>query len=178
VIIETETKDMKRFLALFAALIFAVVAFAGEPLTAAAPVASDAAAPGATVPVATASSIAEALEKVDFSVDLAQAIEASAPQDYQILQHYYPELFGGPDPFLRPNFVPGPDRVTASVLAILLGGLGIHRFYLGETALGILDILFCWTGIPSLVALIDGIVWLFESDEVFYRSWLARNDLY
>ena len=164
---------MKRFLAFFAALIFAAVAFAGEPLTAAAPVASDAAAPGAT-----ASSIAEALEKVDFSVDLAQAIEASAPQDYQILQHYYPELFGGPDPFLRPNFVPGPDRVTASVLAILLGGLGIHRFYLGETALGILDILFCWTGIPSLVALIDGIVWLFESDEVFYRSWLARNDLY
>jgi len=173
---------MKRFLALFAALIFATVAFASEPLTAAAPVASDAAAPGATsgatVPVATASSIAEALEKVDFSVDLAQAIEASAPQDYQILQHYYPELFGGPDPFLRPNFIPGPDRVTASVLAILLGGLGIHRFYLGETALGILDILFCWTGIPSLVALIDGIVWLFESDEVFYRSWLARNDLY
>lgn len=173
---------MKRFLAFFAALIFAAVAFAGEPLTAAAPVASDATVPGATsgatVPVATASSIAEALEKVDFSVDLAQAIEASAPQDYQILQHYYPELFGGPDPFLRPNFIPGPDRVTASVLAILLGGLGIHRFYLGETALGILDILFCWTGIPSLVALIDGIVWLFESDEVFYRSWLARNDLY
>lgn len=173
---------MKRFLALFAALIFAAVAFAGEPLTAAAPVASDATVPGATsgatVSVATASSIAEALEKVDFSVDLAQAIEASAPQDYQILQHYYPELFGGPDPFLRPNFVPGPDRVTASVLAILLGGLGIHRFYLGETALGILDILFCWTGIPSLVALIDGIVWLFESDEVFYRGWLARNDLY
>lgn len=159
---------MKRFLALFAALIFATVAFAGEPLTDS----------GETASAATASSIAEALEKVDFSVDLAQAIEASAPQDYQILQHYYPELFGGPDPFLRPNFVPGPDRVTASVLAILLGGLGIHRFYLGETALGILDILFCWTGIPSLVALIDGIVWLFESDEVFYRSWLARNDLY
>ena len=169
---------MKRFLAFLAALIFATAAFAGEPLTAAAPVASDAAAPGAAVPVATASSIAEALGKVDFSVDLAQAIEASAPQDYQILQHYYPELFGRSEPFVRPEYVFGPNRVTASVLAILLGGLGIHRFYLGETALGILDILFCWTGIPSLVALIDGIVWLFESDEVFYRSWLARNDLY
>ena len=159
---------MKKLIILFAALIFATVAFAGEPLTDS----------GETASAATASSIAEALEKVDFSVDLAQAIEASAPQDYQILQHYYPELFGGPDPFLRPNFVPGPDRVTASVLAILLGGLGIHRFYLGETALGILDILFCWTGIPSLVAFIDGVVWLCESNEEFYYSWLARNDLY
>lgn len=159
---------MKKLIILFASLFLTASAFAVEPLTTTADPAAAVAPAPAAAPAAAALASAS-LEKVDFSVDLEQALGVYAPQDYEILAHYYPGLFSVPQ---------GPDRVTASVLAILLGGLGIHRFYLGETALGILDILFCWTGIPSLVALIDGIVWLFESDEVFYRSWLARNDLY
>ena len=148
---------MKKLIILFAALFLATSAFATEPLTAsAAPAATSLAAPG--------------LEKVDFSVELEHALGVSAPQDYQILEYYYPELFRGT--------AVGPDRVTASVLAILLGGLGVHQFYMGEIGLGILDILFCWTGIPSLIAFIDGVVWLCESDEVFYQSWLARNEIY
>ena len=170
---------MKHFIILFAALFIAASAFAVEPLTttagpeASAPAAATVPTPAAASAAALASAI---LEKVDFSVDLEKALEASAPQygvagpqDYEILAHYYPGLFSVPQ---------GPDRVTASVLAILLGGLGVHHFYMGETALGILDILFCWTGIPSLVAFIDGVVWLCESNEEFYYSWLARNEIY
>ena len=164
---------MKKLIILFASLFIAASAFAGEPLTTTAGPAASAPASAVDPAAALASAI---LEKVDFSIDLEKALEASAPQygvagpqDYEILAHYYPGLFSVPQ---------GPDRVTASVLAILLGGLGIHHFYMGETALGILDILFCWTGIPSLVAFIDGVVWLCESNEEFYYSWLARNDLY
>ena len=166
---------MKRFFALVAALLFATGAFAGEPLTAAGTAAPVTVASNLASVSPAAAGIAAALEKVDFSVDLAQAIEASAPQDYQILQHYYPELFGRPE-FYRPYYVIGPDRITASVLAILFGGLGLHHFYLGETGRGFVDILFCWTGIPSLAALIQGIVWLCESDEAFYHNWMARNN--
>ena len=157
---------MKHFIILFASLFLAASAFAVEPLTTTAGPEASAPAPAAASAAALASAI---LEKVDFSVDLEQALGVYAPQDYEILAHYYPGLFSVPQ---------GPDRVTASVLAILLGGLGVHHFYMGETALGILDILFCWTGIPSLVAFIDGVVWLCESNEEFYYSWLARNDLY
>lgn len=55
------------------------------------------------------------------------------------------------------------SKTAAGVLAIFLGGLGIHRFYLGQWW-GIFYLLLIWTMIPSLVSLIEGIVFLF-SDE-------------
>jgi TM2 domain-containing membrane protein YozV len=44
---------------------------------------------------------------------------------------------------------------TAVLLALFLGGLGIHKFYLGNTGMGILYLVFCWTYIPSIVAFIE-----------------------
>ena len=35
------------------------------------------------------------------------------------------------------------NRVAAGVLAILLGGIGAHKFYLGQSGQGILYLLFC-----------------------------------
>ncbi len=51
------------------------------------------------------------------------------------------------------------SKVTAGILAILLGNLGIHRFYLGQWW-GIFYLLFFWTFIPGLIAFIEGIVFL------------------
>lgn len=59
------------------------------------------------------------------------------------------------------------SKIAAGLFAILLGGIGIHHFYLGHVVLGILYILFCWTGIPSLVGLVEGILYLTQSDEAF-----------
>lgn len=59
------------------------------------------------------------------------------------------------------------SRIAAGVFALVLGGLGIHKFYMGQVGMGILYLLFCWTGIPALVALIEGILYLTESDEKF-----------
>ncbi len=59
------------------------------------------------------------------------------------------------------------NRITAALLAILLGGLGIHKFYLDKSGTGILYILFCWTGIPSIIGLVEGILYLTQSDEEF-----------
>ena len=47
------------------------------------------------------------------------------------------------------------SATVALVLTIFLGGLGIHKFYLGKTVLGILYLVFCWTGIPSIIALVE-----------------------
>lgn len=57
------------------------------------------------------------------------------------------------------------NKSTAIVLAFFLGWLGIHRFYVGNTVLGILYLVFSITLIPAFVAFIDAIVWLTWSDE-------------
>ena len=44
---------------------------------------------------------------------------------------------------------------TAVLLALFLGGLGAHKFYLGKIAAGIIYILFCWTTIPAWIALFE-----------------------
>lgn len=62
------------------------------------------------------------------------------------------------------------DKVVFVLLALLLGGLGIHRFYLGDVLLGIVYLLFCWTFIPSIIALVEAIViGLRQDDERFSR---------
>lgn len=64
------------------------------------------------------------------------------------------------------------SRVTAGVLGILLGGVGAHKFYLGETGMGILYLVFCWTFIPEIVGLIEGIIYLTKSDEEFKAKYV------
>lgn len=50
------------------------------------------------------------------------------------------------------------SRLAAALLAFFLGGFGAHRFYVGKTTSAVLMLLFCWTGIPSIIALIDFIM--------------------
>lgn len=59
------------------------------------------------------------------------------------------------------------NQSTAGVLAILIGGLGIHKFYLGKGVQGILYLLFCWTFIPPILGIIEGIRYLTMEEEKF-----------
>ena len=70
--------------------------------------------------------------------------------------------------------LPIKSKVVAALLAILLGGLGIHKFYLGQTGAGIFYLLFCWTYVPGILALIEGIMILCSSDEAFQEKYKCR----
>lgn len=61
----------------------------------------------------------------------------------------------------------GRSRKTAGILAILLGGVGAHKFYLGQTTNGILYLVLCFTLVPALLGLIDGIRILAMTDARF-----------
>ncbi len=63
------------------------------------------------------------------------------------------------------------SKITAGLLALFLGGLGIHRFYLGQWW-GIFYLLFIWTFIPPIIALVEGIVFFCTSDE----AWAAKYE--
>ncbi|WP_430428075.1 TM2 domain-containing protein [Maribacter litoralis] len=76
-------------------------------------------------------------------------------------------------------------KVLAGILAILLGSLGVHKFILGYQKEGFIllgisiaawvlsclaiGLLFIW--IPSVIGLIEGIIYLTKSDEEFYNTY-------
>lgn len=69
------------------------------------------------------------------------------------------------------------NKVVAGILAILIGSLGVHRFYMGHTVPGIVYLLLCWTGIPSIIALIEGIIYLIDTEEKFQERVEANKFL-
>ncbi len=59
------------------------------------------------------------------------------------------------------------NKTVAIVLAFFLGGLGIHHFYLEHWRRGILYLLFCWTGIPAVLGVIDALYYLVAGGKNF-----------
>ena len=71
--------------------------------------------------------------------------------------------------------VPGADKkILAGVLAIVIPGLGIHRFVLGDAVGGILRIVITIVtcGLGSLIGLIEGIIYLTKTDEEFVATYI------
>lgn len=63
------------------------------------------------------------------------------------------------------------SKTTAVILALLLGGIGAHKFYLEQSGQGIFYLLFCWTFIPAFVAFIEAIIYATTSDEAFHAKY-------
>jgi TM2 domain-containing membrane protein YozV len=47
------------------------------------------------------------------------------------------------------------DEVVGILFALLLGTFGIHHFYLRRDGLGVLYLIFFWTGIPAILGFIE-----------------------
>lgn len=63
-------------------------------------------------------------------------------------------------------------KVLCGIVAILLGGLGIHKFMLGYTKEGVIQIVSnvaCGAG--AIVGIIEGIMYLTKSDEEFIQTY-------
>lgn len=64
-------------------------------------------------------------------------------------------------------------KVLAGVLAIVLGGLGIHKFVLGYTKEGIIQLVIgvVTCGAGGIIGLVEGIIYLTKTDEEFYQTY-------
>lgn len=67
------------------------------------------------------------------------------------------------------------NKTVAALLAIFLGGLGIHKFYLQKTGMGIIYLLFCWTFIPAVIGFIEGIILLVMDEKNFIQKYCGRK---
>lgn len=67
------------------------------------------------------------------------------------------------------------DRISAALLAIFLGHIGIHKFYLGKKTTGILYIVFFWTLIPAILSLIDFAKILFLDNDAFDKKYNVKE---
>ena len=71
--------------------------------------------------------------------------------------------------------------IIYSALSIMLGGIGIQKFYLGQTKRGILHVLFFWTFIPTIICIIDLLKFTFMTEEEFdekYNKMEFNNNFY
>jgi TM2 domain-containing membrane protein YozV len=76
------------------------------------------------------------------------------------------------------------SRVVAALLAFFLGGLGIHKFYLGKNGAGLIMLLvslfgiillFLPTMIIGVIAFIEFIIYLVTSDEDFEERYIVGD---
>lgn len=104
-----------------------------------------------------------------------QAVSTSAPVTTPAAPQPQVIYINQPAPEAQPYQAPvmrsHKEKSTALLLTFFLGGLGIEWFYLGNTAMGVLSLLFCWTGIPALIALVHFIILLCTSSEEFNRKY-------
>jgi TM2 domain-containing membrane protein YozV len=72
----------------------------------------------------------------------------------------------------------GADKkLTAGICGILLGAWGVHKFILGYTTEGIIQIVITLVtcGIGGIVGIIEGIIYLTKSDEEFVRTYIQNK---
>jgi len=83
-----------------------------------------------------------------------------------------------PAPVQPGQKIPGADKKLIAgllgVLGILYGGWGIHKFVMGYTKEGIIQLLLCLLcGVGTIIGVIEGIIYLTKSDEEFVATYIT-----
>ncbi|EHO07643.1 hypothetical protein HMPREF9714_01281 [Myroides odoratimimus CCUG 12901] len=68
-------------------------------------------------------------------------------------------------------------KVVAGILGILLPIFAIHKFYLGYTKEGVIQLILglVTCGFAGIIGLIEGIIYLTKTDEEFYNTYQANK---
>lgn len=69
------------------------------------------------------------------------------------------------------------DKNVAAILAFFFGGVGAHKFYLGQIGSGILYLAFCWTFIPAIISFVEFIILAVMDRDEFNRRFNGHNVL-
>ena len=85
----------------------------------------------------------------------------------------------------KPSMIPSEEKgevirrkVIQTILSMLLGTFGAHKFYQGKSFQGVLYALFCWTGLPTVISFVEGIRYMVMPMEDFYLQYVRKEDQY
>jgi TM2 domain-containing membrane protein YozV len=85
---------------------------------------------------------------------------------------------GGSGPMTDWKAMGGDKKIVSGIVAILLGAFGIHKFLLGYTTEGVIMLVITVVScgilaiVPSVIGIIEGIIYLTKSDEEFVRTYI------
>ena len=57
------------------------------------------------------------------------------------------------------------NKYVYYALAFFLGGFGAHKFYVKKNKNALLYLLFCWTGIPGVIGMVEGVLTLMRPSD-------------
>ena len=68
-------------------------------------------------------------------------------------------------------------KIAAGVCALLIGGIGVHKFILGYNKEGVIQILLSVVscGILGIIPFIEGIIYLTKSDSDFFQTYQVNK---
>lgn len=68
-------------------------------------------------------------------------------------------------------------RLLAGILAIVLGPFAVHKFILGYTKEGVIQLIvnFVTCGVASIISIIEGVIYLTKSDEEFIETYQVNK---
>lgn len=91
------------------------------------------------------------MSELDFTPIVGEMVELFSSGDRTVIYR------NGKNPVLPPK---GKEvnQIAYGLFALFLGGFGVHKFYVGKVGLGVVYLLFCWTFIPTIIALVEGII--------------------
>ncbi|MGZ9897467.1 TM2 domain-containing protein [Shewanella gaetbuli] len=82
------------------------------------------------------------------------------------------EALAGVDPNIKIK-----NQKLAVLFGFMFGGVGLHKFYLGQHLKGCLYLCFCWTLVPMVVGWIDAVKTLKMSAYKFQQRYSQDNVL-
>lgn len=69
-------------------------------------------------------------------------------------------------------------KLLAGILGILFGCFGVHKFILGYTTEGLIMLALCLCSfgtIPTIIGIVEGIIYLTKTDQEFYQTYVANK---
>lgn len=109
-------------------------------------------------------------EKINLLFEQAEEIQ---------LSEFAVSTFFTANPLSQNRIAEDEKKVIAGVLGIVVGGLGVHRFYLGHPRAALLG--YCLPslcGLGWIPGLIDGILYLTSTDEEFNQKYRYNQKIY